>query len=306
MPARLAATILAAALLAAACAADDGDDGTAAVDPAPTTAVDAEDDAVAAPGAGDPLLGPDGRPRTWELHVPVDLGAGEVPLVVALHGAGASGARLRATTGYDDLADDEGFVVVFPDAIGVLPTWNAGDCCPPASLVDTADVAFVEALVDQLLTELPIDPDRVYVTGHSNGAMLTHRLACESDRFAAAVAVAGSLELPCASAPPLSVLQIHGTADPIVPFDDTTPGVFDLDFTPAPESVERWSTLQGCDLEPQVRVEGAVTTSTSTGCRDDVVVQLRALEGWDHGWPGPDAPVDATTAGWEFLRAESR
>lgn len=292
--------VAALAVVVAACAPDGSADGASVADGAtdarPTTSVSGTDDA---------LVGPDGRPRTWELHVPEELGDDPVPLVVALHGASASGAMLRATSGYDELADDEGFVVAYPDAIGVLPTWNAGGCCPPASIVATDDVAFVEALVGRLLDELPIDPDRVYVTGHSNGAMLTHRLACESDVFAAAVAVAGSLELPCVDPSPVSVLQIHGTADPVVPFDATTPGVFDLDFTPAPESFETWSRLQGCDPGAEMEVEGRVTTWTSTGCRDGVVVELRALEGWDHAYPREPAPVDATVAGWEFLSAAS-
>jgi polyhydroxybutyrate depolymerase len=295
---RLVATLLVLAV-AAGCASDDAPGAADGAAPPTSTTTTSEPSA-------DPLVGPDGRPRTWELHVPDDLGDDPVPLVVALHGAGASGAALRATSGYDDLADDEGVVVVYPDAIGVVPTWNAGECCPPASIVGTDDVAFVEALVDRLVGELAIDPDRVHVTGHSNGAMLTHRLACESDRFAGAVAVAGSLEAACAEAPPVSVLQIHGTADPVVPFDDTTDGVFGLEFTPAPESFERWSSLQGCDPDAVVEVDGRVTTSTSTGCRGDVVVQLRAIEGWDHAWPGRDAPLDATAAGWEFLSARER
>ena len=272
---------------------------------APTTVPPTTVAPTTAPPSGDgPLVGPDGRPRTWELHVPEGLDPG-APLVVALHGAGGSGAGFRASSGYDELADAEGFAVVFPDAIGVLPTWDAGGCCPPASLTRPDDVGFVVALVDRLVAELASDPDRVYVTGHSNGAMLTHRLACETDRFAAAVAVAGSLEWPCADPPAVSMLQIHGTADRIVPYDDRVEGVLGIEFTPAPVSIERWSTLLGCDPDPVIEIDGAVTTSTSTGCRDDVTVELRSIEGGDHSWPRGAAPIDATVAGWAFLAAHA-
>ncbi|MBI4254273.1 MAG: alpha/beta fold hydrolase, partial [Candidatus Rokubacteria bacterium] len=126
-----------------------------------------------------------GQPRTYRLHLPPRARErGPLPVVVAFHGGGGNAAGFKAYAGLDALADREGFVVVYPDGSGRLGrrllTWNAGTCCGAAAAQNVDDVGFVLALLRDLARDLPLDPARVYATGHSNGAMMAYRLAIEA------------------------------------------------------------------------------------------------------------------------------
>ena len=181
------------------------------------------------PGESRGSLEIDGRERTWRLYVPRSLPpTGEVPLVIGLHGGFGSGEQFAADAYFGAQAERGGFIAVYPDGISrgrliEVRTWNAGNCCGEAADQNVDDVAFIEALIDRLHTALPLDADRVYITGHSNGAMMGYRLACElSDRIAAIAVVAGSLEAPCSPSEPVSILSIHGDADEHHPLEGGT------------------------------------------------------------------------------------
>ena len=117
----------------------------------------------------------DGQTRTYQVHVPANL-ATKVPLVLVLHGAGGSGAYAARYTSMNEVADREGFLAVYPDGTAPLPTlnnlrtWNAAHCCGGAYRKNIDDVGFLAALIKKLTKEYPVDPKRVYVVGHSNGA----------------------------------------------------------------------------------------------------------------------------------------
>ena len=123
-----------------------------------------------------------GDHRSAIVHVPALPFGTSVPLLVVLHGAGSDAARFEAKTGFDQLADLDRFIVVYPDGVtfGSGRTWNAGQCCPPASTAGVDDVAFISALLDRLEATYPVDVRRVYAVGHSNGAMSAQRLGCEA------------------------------------------------------------------------------------------------------------------------------
>jgi len=109
---------------------------------------------------------------------------------------------------------------------GRLLTWNAGHCCDPAMRQSADDVGFVNALIDELSRMHPIDPDRIYVTGMSNGGMLSHRLGIELSHRIAAIApvvatVFGDEKKP---ANPVSALMLNGLLDRNVPPDGGSPG----------------------------------------------------------------------------------
>ncbi|MGH2719860.1 MAG: alpha/beta hydrolase family esterase, partial [Actinomycetota bacterium] len=159
-----------------------------------------------------------GHSRRFRVYRPSGLGrAGAVPLVLFLHGGFGSGAQAEYAYGWDDAADRYGFVVAYPDGIG--RSWNAGACCGPARSEGVDDVGFLRALVEQVGDAERIDPDRVYCTGISNGAMMAYRLACELPRLLAAIGpVAGTMVCPCPQPEPTSVLHIHGLEDAMVPF----------------------------------------------------------------------------------------
>ena len=156
--------------------------------------------------------------RTYHVHLPPGYNAtNSLPLVLAFHGGTGQGSGMNTLTGLSRVADRENMIVVYPE--GIDRHWNDGR--------DTLkgmgdDVAFVRALLDRLAADYHIDRKRVYATGISNGGFFTQRLACElPDRFAAIAAVAATLPegYDCHPAHPISVMMIHGTDDPFVPFN---------------------------------------------------------------------------------------
>lgn len=143
-----------------------------------------------APGSGKDLPGTiihNGLKRTYWLHIPPPQFAGQLlPLVFALHGGGGSGRKMAGFTGFNRLADREGFMVAYPD--GVEKHWNDGRDLARyrAQRENIDDVGFIAHLMDTLEKDYPVDPGRIYVTGASNGALMSYRLACElTDRIAA-------------------------------------------------------------------------------------------------------------------------
>jgi polyhydroxybutyrate depolymerase len=168
-----------------------------------------------------------GRTRTYLSYVPLGLTKG-TPLVVVMHGSGQNGAQIRKWTGYgfERLADERGFAVVYPDAYEGY--WNGcnivGDYSANKLKID--DVGFMTGMVDKLITEVGVDPKRVFATGISRGGHMAFRLALEaSSRFRAVAAISASVPTPenfkCASSVQgtSSVMIMNGTKDPINPFD---------------------------------------------------------------------------------------
>ncbi len=268
------------------------------------------------------------RVRTYELYVPTTLPDGQVPLLVALHGGTGWGKQFERNSGLDGLAEANGFLVVFPDGIGTgadgtdLRTWNAGYCCGPAAREDVDDVAFIDQLLDTIGAAYDVDPTRTFATGHSNGGMLSYRLACElSDRIVAVALQAGSLGVePCEPTTPVSVLHLHGTADTNHPIEGGFGrGLANVDFRSAIDSVTMVAAAGGCVGEPTVTVDATnpdLTATTWTDCDGGTEVQLVAVEGAPHAWMGhtPSNPsatpaytgLDASIAVLQFLFAHPR
>ncbi len=217
------------------------------------------------------------------------------PLLVYLHGLGGSGSEALNNPALRALAERGRMVLVAPD--GTLDRqgrrfWNAGPACCNADGKAVNDVARLEALISDWLQRPEIDPERVYVIGFSNGGFMAHRLACfMDDRLAAVVSLGGAgraREEACAPASPLSVLEVHGDADPIVRYDGGRV-LNDRAFDPhpsAPETFRDWAERLGCvgsptvsaaDLDP--RLPGAETRIEGhAGC------PLGAVELWTvHG-----------------------
>jgi polyhydroxybutyrate depolymerase len=170
----------------------------------------------------------DGLERTYRIHIPPSFNNNTpVPLVFALHGGLGTGEGMeRSLTlgGFNTLSDQEGFIVVYPD--GIEKHWNDGrkNVTYYAHTENIDDVGFISALIDKYVEEYNIDPERIYSTGISNGAMMSYRLACElSEKIAAIAPVAGNVPediVPqCSPSKPVSVLVISGTDDPLVPWD---------------------------------------------------------------------------------------
>lgn len=265
----------------------------------------------------------DGRTRTYHLYVPSELPAGPVPLLIALHGGTGSGSQFQSNSGFDQLAEANGLLVVFPDGVGIgrnedrLRTWNGGYCCGTAAKRGVDDVGFIDSLIDVIVAEYDIDPDRVFATGHSNGGIMSYRLACElADRIVAIGLQAGSLGIDeCSPSQPVSVLHLHGTADESHPIEGGTGArsISDTDFRSAAYSVTTAAAAMGCAATPIETVDASnadLTITSWSQCGDSVEVRLVAVAGASHAWMGhpatrlaaePYADLDASLAILEFL-----
>lgn len=249
----------------------------------------------AAPGSSEHSLTVGGLDRTYRLYVPNELPP-SAPLVVMLHGGFGSAEQAERAYGWDQLADSEKFVVVYPE--GLNRAWNAGGgCCGPSARNGVDDVGFITAVVDAVRADLDIDPSRVFATGISNGGMMSYALACRTPIFAAIGPDAATQLDACETPNPTSVIHIHGTDDRLVRYDGE-PGVgwARIDGPPVWEVNGFWRDVDGC-AEPVVTEEGAVTTS-SAACADGHRVVLMTVDGGGHEWPG-----FATQAIWGFFAA---
>lgn len=244
----------------------------------------------------------DGFKRSYRVHVPKGYRREEpAPLVIVLHGAFSTSAEMEKHTGFSELADREGFVVAYPDGIGILGLlqhWNAGHCCGKAASDQIDDVAFVAEVIGDLQGRLHIDSSRVYMAGFSNGAMLTHRFAAEKpELIAAAAPLAGAIgsdgsagaagwqmPTPRSSVP---VIMFHGQRDTRVPYggDAEAEGV---DFSSAAASSRFWWSNNECGHHQRVAhpTYSGVTVDTWTNCEQNAEVQLLTLHEWGHSWPG--------------------
>ncbi len=276
----------------------------------------------------------DGRDRTYRVYVPSSAKPGEpVPLLVAMHGGLGSASQFEENSGFDGVAEANGFIVVYPDGVGSAikddlgQTWNGGDCCGPAMNQNVDDVAFLRQLVGQMQQTYTIDADRVYAAGHSNGGIMAYRLACEaSDVFAAVGLQASALELDtCAPSKPVSLIHIHGTADRNLPIDGGEgQGVSGVTFNPPIDGVRTIARADGCPAEPIASADPAntdVMIDTWQPCADGTEVQFVKVAGATHAWmggQGPQRPAQRALVGeaydryssspaiWAFLAAHPR
>lgn len=265
-----------------------------------------------------------GLTRTYHVHLPPAIHAGRpLPLLLALHGWLSSGLGLAKLTNMNAVADRYGFIVVYPD--GYKRSWADGRGIRPADKAGVNDVAFLGAVLDQVMAKQKVDATRIYVTGMSNGGFMTERLGCDlSTRIAAIAVVAANFDLRlaarCAPSHPMPVLLIHGSEDPIVP---AAGGRIDGEpVLSTAASARRWAILAGCDATPTVTdlpTESAEVTSIQrsiyTGCRSGAQVIYYDVIGAGHVWPGSarslhtasagTAPgsLDASTVIWQFLQS---
>ncbi len=266
----------------------------------------------------------DGQERSYRVFVPQGL-SGSVPLVVMLHGGGGSGAHAEKVYGWDQLAAKEGFIVAYPSGLGAaVSAWNVeggGDsdrnCCGQSARTGVDDVGFVLNMVKTIQASLPIDADRVYAAGMSNGAILSYTLACDSDVFAAIGPTSGTMLVDCKNPNPVSVIAIHGMLDTSVPFDGSKgSGMAGIDGPPIESVISTWRSIDSC-AAPSSSTEGVVTTSIAQ-CANGRTVELITVADAGHGWPGTPpseqqgsvptttAPIESTQVIWQFFASHPK
>jgi polyhydroxybutyrate depolymerase len=255
-----------------------------------------------------------GRDRTFLVYRPSSLPASTpVPLVVMIHGGGGSAAGAESKYGWDRLADQNKFVVAYPDGVG--RSWNGGGgCCGAAGRTAVDDVGFLNAMITRIGQSIPIDPNRQFATGISDGGIMAYRLACDSPALAAIGPDAATQVGPCPKPAPLSLIHVHGSDDPRVPIDGR-PGAGVNHITGGRSIaalVAGWRGIDDCP-PPSVSTHGALVTTTSR-CPLGRAVTLIVVTGGGHEWPGSpgrtdgpaDSAFDATSVIWQFFAAHPR
>ena len=258
-----------------------------------------------------------GQKREYLLYVPNSYDRAEpTPLVISMHGAAGWPAQQMNLSGWNRLAAEQGFIVVYPSGNNVPRIWHVDR---GAGLMK--DVKFISELIDALEAAYNIDPTRIYVNGISNGGGMAFVLSCTlSDRVAAFGLVAAAQTLPsswCTDSRPVPMIAFHGTADPIVPYHG---GLLGDPFNPATVTfpavrdwVASWAQRNRCGTNP---VESAVATDVArreyTHCAEGAPVVLYSVRGGGHSWPGgkplpewwvgsTSNSIDATSQMWAFF-----
>ena len=278
---------------------------------------------AAAPGSTVYHLVSGGHLRLVSVHVPANYtGKTPVPLVLNLHGSESTAHAQEVFSGMDATSDADGFIVAYPQAL--IPAaggydWNIpgvpllGGQYPPASAAN--DITFLTGLVHALAARYCVDTSRVYATGMSGGARMASQLACDASQTFAAVAPVAGLRLPapCPAARPVPVIAFHGIADPVDPFNGNGQPYWTYSV---PQAAARWAARDGCPGARTVAGKGYTLTDYA-GCQAGTAVELYALAGEGHEWPGgPPMPtaitralgpqsdaVDANTTMWAFFEA---
>ncbi|MBN1201061.1 MAG: hypothetical protein JXJ20_04320 [Anaerolineae bacterium] len=266
-------------------------------------------------GAGSLMVGD--SERTYHLHVPPTTGDESVPLVIALHPAASSGRAMQILTGFDALADREGFIVVYPDSAGYA--WDdaryAGNWPPDMEPGD--DMAFLPALIDHLAETYPVDTGRVYLAGFGRGGTLAYRFACEQPEYFAKIATVGALtwdyqmQACPAESEAVPMLMLLGDRDAEYPavgqmlprWDD--PGELYW-LHSISETLAFWAGHNGCNLdESRTLDEHGITIYEN--CANDATTAFYTIEGAGHNWPRINDHtlnqfgIDASEVLWQFF-----
>jgi polyhydroxybutyrate depolymerase len=265
-----------------------------------------------------------GVDRMYLLHVPESLPkSGLVPLVLVFHGGGGHAATMPNFTHFDLLADQEGFLVAYPESFN--KSWSDTRGLSPAD-----DVGFIRTLIEELQRTRRADPRRTYAAGISNGGFFSNRLACDlTDKLAAIASVAATmpdtLAPACHPSAPISVLFMHGTKDPLVHIEGgpmlRNRGVA-ISLAQAVEFWRKWD-----EVSPQPVVENlpnqtedgtSVRREVYAGGKQGTEVVVYVIEGGGHTWPrGPQylpaflvgkasRNLDGTQVIWEFFKRHTR
>jgi len=265
-----------------------------------------------------------GRMRRYLLYVPDCYHPSRpAPLVVSLHGFVQWAAHQCSMTGWNTLADEYGFLVVYPQGTRFPLRWHAQPS-PEGTEKMEQDVRFIADLLDQLCRTYAIDEDRIYVNGMSNGGGMAHLLAMKlPERFAAVGGVAGAyLYQPAPDEPgrPMPVIAFHSTQDPIVPYigGPARARRHSIAFPAIEAWAAEWADRDGCAGSPEeTRLADDVRALRYSACREGAEVVLYIIEGGGHTWPGGArlpvwltgrtcTSVDASRLMWDFFQWHPR
>jgi polyhydroxybutyrate depolymerase len=248
---------------------------------------------AASPGSVAASLSVGGHSRLVIVHVPTGYGASSpTPLVLNMHGSGATAADQEAFSGMDATSDQDDFIVAYPQGLirdGTGFDWNVpgvplvGGRAVPAGSAD--DVSFLTQLVGALEARYCIDTSEIYATGFSGGARMASQLACDaSTTFAAVAAVSGLRRpTPCPTSRAVPVIAFHGTADPVDPYDGNGEAYWTYSV---PQAAAYWGEQDQCSATPSTSTGQGYTLTAYQGCAGGASVELYSVTGEGHEWPG--------------------
>lgn len=246
-------------------------------------------------------------------------------VVIALHGGQGSAEIMRRNSGFDPVAKENGFMVVYGEGTefgGDRHAWNTGFLLR-RQVRDADDIAYLDTLIDQLINKYDADPTRIYLTGGSNGGMMTFVYAvARSERLAAiAPVVASMFTFEKKPAVPLPILIINGAKDEEVPLaggmsrNPLVRRAQDAPYKPLADVVQFWVEVNRSQKPAETLEEGTVTTSVYPAANDGAVTEFIVDAAGGHGWPGArswrdgNAPIQAFSGAervWEFFKDKHR
>jgi len=260
-----------------------------------------------------------GATRRYLLYVPKTYDRSRpTSLVISIHPAATWPAFEMNISGWNDLAEQFGFIVVYPAGTGAFfgglsrgqHIWPAG----PSTL--GRDVRFISDLIDKLEADYRIDPDRIYANGMSNGGGMAFLLSCRlSERIAASGVVAGAEPQSwlCGNSKPVPMVAFHGTADKFAPYLGGKSPIAPERFANIPDWTARVAQRNHCQGDPtDIPISPRVRRLAYTNCTGNAEVMLYTIEGGGHTWPGgrplPEwiagrttEEINATKVMWDFF-----
>lgn len=256
--------------------------------------------------------------RAYSKFIPSSYSKGtSLPLVVLLHGYGATGAMQESYMKFESVAETNKFILVYPD--GTVDSsgkqfWNATDaCCDFFSAV--ADDVYLLSILKEMESNYSIDAKRIYFVGHSNGGFMSYRMACKyPDRIAAIASLAGASffkAADCGAKSSVSVLQVHGTKDGTILYDGGQ--ILGNSYPGAVASATQWATFNQCaqnavtrstklDLEPNIAGD-ETSVMAWTNCQNSSEVELWTMESGAHI---PTLRSTFASKIWEFFAAHPK
>lgn len=272
-----------------------GSGGSAATTTASTTTTSTSGAGGSSGACTETVFGDD---RPVDLHVPPSYSCDKpAPLVILLHGYTASGAIEELYLNITAESNKRGFLYAHPDGTKSAAGeqfWNATDACCNFEGSKIDDSAYISKLIKDVQAAYNVDAKRIYLIGHSNGGFMSYRMACEhGDQIAAFASLAGAMYTDvkkCAAATPVSLLEIHGTADGTIDYNGGSIGA--ASYPSAETSVADWVTFNKCGTTPDTsaapldivtNLPGSETHITSyTGCQAGTGVALWTMDGGSH------------------------
>lgn len=264
----------------------------------------------------------DGITREYLVHVPRSYRGAPTPMLMALHGGGGDAGFQADDSKYRLISKSEaaGFIAVFPNGYsrfpsGILATWNAGACCGAAQKNNVDDVGFLREVIQRVEKQARIDPRRVFVTGMSNGGLMSWRMACEASDLVRGIAPVEGTDntAHCTPSRPVAVIEFHSLDDDHIPLNGGkgVSALTDTDFASVPATQAKWVRLDRADSNPK-----RVLTVAGAHCDlhpakpGGAPVELCLTDTGGHSWPGggtqqgrkqPSMAISANDLMWSFF-----